>query len=124
MVGYDRYSSQAAYEAMEKVYETLCTYVNFFQPVRKLVSKEREGAKVRKRFDVAQTPYQRLLASGALEEAKRSELARIYSRLNPVRLRRRIDERLDALWKLAEQEQPSKTISKAVKRAKEEPDCG
>lgn len=124
VVGYDRYSSQAAYEAMEKVYETLCTYVNFFQPVRKLVSKEREGAKVRKRFDVAQTPYQRLLASGALEEAKRSELARIYSRLNPVRLRRRIDERLDALWKLAEQEQPSKTISKAVKRAKEEPDCG
>ena len=36
----------------------------------KLVSKTRHGAKVNKVYDKAQTPYQRLLKSGVLTEAK------------------------------------------------------
>ena len=92
LAGYDRYCSKAAYEALERLYELVRLYVNFFQPVRKLVGKERVGAKVKKRFDEAQTPYQRLRAAGVLEAEKGKALAELYGRLNPVRLRQQIDE--------------------------------
>jgi hypothetical protein len=106
LIGYDRYSSKAAYEQMARVYAPVRLYANFFQPVAKLIEKTRDGAKVKKRYDEAKTPYQRLLASGALDgdehAAKREELARLYASLNPARLLRQIDEALEALWRLSD----------------------
>ncbi len=76
-------------------------HVNFFQPVQKLVGKTRDGARVRRRYDRAQAPYQRLFASGALDLARREELEGTYRSLNPLRLRRQIDTQLEKLWALA-----------------------
>jgi transposase InsO family protein len=101
-VGYDRYSSHEAEKQLARLYERVRLYGNFFQPVRKLVSKERVGARVVKRYDRAQTPYQRLLTVGALDEGERRALAAQYERLNPLRLRQQIDAALEALWKLAD----------------------
>ena len=56
LIGYDRYRTRAAFLALTAVHELLRPYVNFFQPIRKLVSKERHGARVLKRYDRAQTP--------------------------------------------------------------------
>ncbi len=39
LVGYDRYSSGAALEALNRIYNDLRLYVNFFQPVMKLLAK-------------------------------------------------------------------------------------
>ena len=39
-VGYDRYSSKAAYAAFQHLYALIRLHVNFFRPVRKLVDKE------------------------------------------------------------------------------------
>ena len=102
LVGYDRYNSRAALETLNRVYDLTRLYVNFFQPVMKLLDKTRNGAKVHKVYDTAQTPYQRLLDSGVLTEAKRQELAVIYNYLNPVLLLKQINENLECLWKLAE----------------------
>ena len=102
LVGYDRYTSRAALEALNRVYNLLRLYVNFFQPVMKLKAKTRHGAKVHKVYDTARTPYQRLLDSEVLPEAKRQELAATYYGLNPVLLLRQINENLESLWKLAE----------------------
>jgi hypothetical protein len=66
LIGYDRYNSRAALEVLNRIYELTRLYINFFQPVMKLVSKSRHGAKVYKVYDTAQTPYQRLLRSGVL----------------------------------------------------------
>lgn len=101
-IGYDRYSTRPAFAALKGVHELLRLYVNFFQPVRKLVSKERHGARVVKRYDRAQTPYRRLLASGVLPPERSSALAAQFQQLNPVRLRADLQTRLDALWKLAD----------------------
>ncbi len=38
-------------------------YKNFFCPVMKLVKKERIGGKVKRKYDVPKTPYQRLIGS-------------------------------------------------------------
>jgi len=78
LVGYNRYSSHAALEALNCVYELLRLYINCFQPVMKLVGKTRHGARVHKIYDVAKTPYQRLLEAGVLTEAKQQELAATY----------------------------------------------
>jgi len=102
LVGYDRYNSRAALETLNRVYDLTRLYVNFFQPVMKLLDKTRNGAKVHKVYDTARTPYQRLLDSGVLTEAKRQELAVIYNYLNPVLLLKQINENLECLWKLAE----------------------
>jgi len=102
VIGYDRYNSKAAYQALEGIYMLLRLYVNFFQPVLKLVKKSRQGAKVHKTYDTAKTPYQRLLQSGALSEAKKAELASIYAALNPVTLLRQIRQAVEHLWTLAD----------------------
>lgn len=101
LVGYDRFTSKAAFAALKDVYEAARLYVNFFQPNLKLLRKSRQGARVHKVYDTAQTPYQRLLKCGALAEGKRRELAMIYNALDPVVLRRQMEERLEHLWTLA-----------------------
>ena len=101
-IGYDRYSTRPAFAALRAVHELLRLYVNFFQPIRKLVSKERDGARVVKRYDQAQTPYRRLVACGALPPERSAALTAQYQRLNPLRLRADLHTCLDALWKLAD----------------------
>jgi len=101
-IGYDRSCTRAAVRALQAVHEVLRLYVNFFQPIRKLVSTERHGARVVKRDDRAQTPYRRLLASGILTPERRAALAAQYHQLNPRQLRADLQTRLDALWKLAD----------------------
>jgi len=102
VIGYDRFSSKAAFEALSDVYLLLRLYINFFQPVLKLVTKTRHGAKVHKVYDRAQTPYRRLLSSGLLTEEKARQLAAIYSALNPVTLLKQIQRNVEYLWTLAE----------------------
>jgi hypothetical protein len=100
-VGHDRYNSKAAYAAFQQLYALVCLHVNFFRPVRKLVAKERQGAKLLKRYDQPMTPYQRLLASDALNDAARQALDRQFLSLNPAQLQRRIDLALRRLWSTA-----------------------
>jgi len=105
-IGYERFSSKMAFEALDTVYTSLRLYVNFFQPVLKLVGKSRHGAKVYKIYDTAQTPYQRLLKSGILTEQKKQELATIYAALNPLVLLKQIRQDVQHLWTLAERQPP------------------
>ena len=60
-VGYLRYETDEARSIIEKLYRALNPSVNFFYPVRKLVSKTRKGAKQSRHYDTPATPYQRLL---------------------------------------------------------------
>ena len=102
VVGYDRYATQAAYAQLQALYQPLCWYMNYFQPVRKLIGKERIGSRVRKRFDLAQTPYQRVLAADVLTTRERARYAGFFQTLNPAQLLRDIDTALERLWALAE----------------------
>jgi hypothetical protein len=100
-VGYERYASKASFECLGRVYDLVRLYINFFQPTMKLVSKTRQGAKVHKVYDTAQTPYQRLVQAGVLTEAKKAELAATYEVLNPVKLLNQINDNLEQLWRMA-----------------------
>ncbi len=101
LVGYDRSTSRAAYAQLGALYRLVRLHTNYFQPVRKLVSKTRHGATERRTYDRAQTPYQRLVASGALDPAQAARLGPQYESLRPLQLRRQVDAALDRLWPLA-----------------------
>jgi hypothetical protein len=78
LIGYDRYA-RAAYAQLARVYALARLHINFFQPVQKLVTKERRGPRVHRVYDRAQTPYQRLRATGGLPGARRQELEVLFS---------------------------------------------
>jgi hypothetical protein len=101
LVGYDRFASRAAYGQLQRVYRLARLHVNFFQPVEKLVTKTRQGARTHRVYDQAQTPYQRLCATAGLTPETRRELDALYQSLNPLQLRRALERELDRLWTLA-----------------------
>jgi hypothetical protein len=101
IVGYDRFEGECAYRQLNELYRAVRLYVNFFQPSMKLRIKSREGGRVRKSYDTAQTPFQRLLNAGVLDTEKRERLGAIYTALDPVELLRQLEALQDALWRHA-----------------------
>ncbi len=97
-VGYDRLEGAADYHALAALYQPLRLYVNFFQPVQKLVSKERVGGQARKHYDRAKTPYQRVLEDAHVSEQAKQGLRKLYLTLNPADLLRQIEKRQNELW--------------------------
>jgi len=89
-VGYARYEGSAHVRLLNELYAELRLYTNFFQPVMKLLTKERHGAKVKKTYDRPRTPYQRLCSSTALSKQAKQQLRAQYAALNPAELKRNI----------------------------------
>jgi hypothetical protein len=97
--GYLRYDSHEELAIMNDLYRNeLRLYKNFFQPVIKLQSKERIGGKVKRKYEAAKTPYQRLTQSSQIPEELKDELKGIYLGLNPAELKRNIDAKLAELY--------------------------
>lgn len=88
--GYARYESAAACAALNELYELLRDYNNFFLPSMKLKEKIRDGAKVRKTYHPAKTPYLQLLESPDLAQEAKDKLTARYNTLNPALLHRKI----------------------------------
>jgi hypothetical protein len=83
------------------LYERMWLYYNLFQPVMHLREKSGEGDKVRRKWDQAQTPYQRLLATGVLSPQQQERLHTLYEQTNPLLLREEIYTALAVLWETA-----------------------
>lgn len=77
VVGYEYFEGERAYRQLGEVYQALRLYVNGFQPSMKLQAKYCDGRKVRRVYDAAKTPLQRLLLSQVLPASKEHELLRV-----------------------------------------------
>jgi len=99
-VGYGRYDTDKELNILNELYSYLRLYSNLFQPVRKLIKKERIGSKVIKRYDEAKTPYRRVLASPDIEDKIKVKLKNQYDMLNPAELKRKITKLQNRLLKL------------------------
>ncbi len=84
--------------AMNALYEQMWLYYNLFQPVLHLAEKRVGTEGVQRKWDTAQTPYQRLLTSGQLSAEQQARLQALYEQTNPLRLRDDIYRGLAALW--------------------------
>lgn len=99
-VGYLRYDTDKELDILNDLYENeLRDFKNFFQPVMKLVSKERISGHIKRKYDLPKTPYQRIMGSDLIPKSTKQDLEKIYQSLNPAELKRGIDRKLGALYK-------------------------
>lgn len=101
LVGYDRYEGMGAWRALTALYEVLRLYINFFQPSMKLLSKERIGSRIIKRYDRARTPYERILSSSSIGEDCRSQLREVHQQLDPLALLKKLEHLQNDFWEHA-----------------------
>lgn len=96
-VGYERLDNGAQCAALNALYDQFWVYYNLFQPVMHMVGKEVVSGKLHRKWDQAQTPYQRLLACGILSPEQEARLSALYADTNPRQLREDIYQALGRL---------------------------
>jgi len=101
LVGYDRFQGTKAWEALASFYGILRKYINFFQPSLKLKKRTRQGGKVSKQYEVALTPYQRVLRSPDVLDETKKQLEAEYLTLDPVYLMGELTRLQTSLWSYA-----------------------
>lgn len=84
--GYQRLDTEKQLNTLNKLYELLSDYQNFFQPVMRLKTKVRDGAKVTRKYDKALTAYQRVLKRKDIPKETKQKLRERYKKLNPKKL--------------------------------------
>jgi hypothetical protein len=90
-IGYRRFETDEQLALLDKIYPLVMQYHNFFSPMMRLQSKERDGSKVTRRYVTPSTPYRRLLmADGRVDQETRESLTRQYEATNPAALLRQI----------------------------------
>ena len=104
-VGYDRLDTVAQTHMLNRLYQHLWLYNNFFQPVMRLNRKTFSGtpgelSRVKRGYDHAQTPFDRLCATSAIAPADRLRLHALCEHTNPRQLRNQIYALLDQLHAL------------------------
>ena len=104
-LGDDRIDSVAQVLAANELYDKMWVYYNLFQPVMHLMEKEvilEDGkpARVKRRYDQARTPFDRLCATDAILPEHREQLEALRDRINPRRLRQEIYDAIDHIFTL------------------------
>ena len=104
-VGHDRLDTEEQVRRLNRLYDLMWTYYNFFQPVQRLVEKRIVDGALRRIFDEPATPYERLLATGVVDPDMQASYDRVTQATNPRRLRKLIYQGIYDLWE-AEQDVP------------------
>lgn len=89
VIGYARISSPQIVDLIEDLYQNeIRVLTNFFYTTMKLRNKEKDmrTGKSTKSYEVAKTPYKRVLESDKIPEEIKVKLQLEYERLNPVQL--------------------------------------
>jgi hypothetical protein len=103
LLGYGRLEREELVEPINELYR--CAWgplMNFFLPGQKLVRKWREGSRWHKRYDLAQTAYERLLTWQGLPRLKRRELKERFESLDPFALKEDVERRLGKILRVAQ----------------------
>jgi hypothetical protein len=69
-------------------------------PQMKLISKDRVGAKVKKKYDKPKTPYQRIIECPTVPDDVKENLRKTKASLNPFTLQAQLQEKLALFHKL------------------------
>jgi hypothetical protein len=94
IVGYQRYDTPCDVTWLNEVYTCLDPYANLFLPMRKIISKERIGARVKKRYDTARTPFQRLIEMNVLSAETVMHVKANKNSLDPLGIHRHLEQLL------------------------------
>ncbi len=104
-LGFDRLDTVKQTKLLNQLYDRMWIYYNLFQPVmrleEKLITPLGDGrSRVKRRYDTARSPFDRLCATRGLEPQVREQLEQLRRETNPRRLREEIGRMLDKLHRL------------------------
>jgi hypothetical protein len=105
-LSHDRFDTVAQTLAINHLYDRMWFYYNFFQPVMRLKEKivipgdDGQPTRVKRLYDEARTPFDRLCDTDVLLEEHRQLLEARRDETNPRQLRQDIYDRLDHIFSL------------------------
>lgn len=109
--GYHRFDKRVLVGLMNHLYtQEWRLYHNFFLPSVKLMEKKLVDGKTIKRYDQPKTPYQRVLESPYVSDCVKKSLKEQFETLNPFRLRKAMESKLNTIFKVLRSQKPLVTI--------------
>jgi hypothetical protein len=91
-VGHARLDVEKTVDALNELYDVLTPYLNHFIASRRIVSKERIGARWKvTREKIAKTPYRRVLERADVSEEVKDKLRKEHALLNPAKMKKEVD---------------------------------
>lgn len=105
-VGYQRLDTVPQTLALNRLYDDMWLFYNFFQPVMRLEKKiiipgsNGHPGRVTRRYDQARTPFNRLCDTDAILPQHREQLEALRDQTNPRQLRQEIYDQIDLLLSL------------------------
>ena len=104
-VGYEHYDTVAQTLAINQLYDMMWLYYNFFQPVMRITEKiivpsESRSSRIKRRYDEAIPPLDRLCKTTAISESLKEQLLTQRSLINPRQLRHTIYDQIDHIRRL------------------------
>ncbi len=107
--GYDRIENLALVDLMNEIYRDYWNPLhNFFLPQMQLQSKERIGARIKKKYDFPKTPFERLKLAPNVSEQEKAKLEIRMKSLNPFELKRGLEHMLDQFFRLMKESKAGK----------------
>jgi hypothetical protein len=89
----------------------------------KLSKKTRVGSKLKRCYDKPQTPLERVLQCSQADPVKVQRLKRLREQTDPFELAKRIEQKLDRIYQLANQRvspQPKEPLSQSPTRSEQQ----
>lgn len=112
-VGYERLDVRKIVDILNNLYDVLTPYLNHFIASRRIISKERIGAKWKvTREKIAKTPYQRVLERKDVSEEVKVKLRKEHALLNPAKMKKAIDRLAQKVHDIQRQYGNPKKLSK------------
>ena len=102
LLGYVRYDTRTALDAINDLYKgDLRLLQNLFLPSVKLLRKERVGSKVRRHYDKARTPLDRVIECANVNPIMVERLKALRAQLDPFALSASVDRQIERIYELA-----------------------
>jgi len=104
-LGDERLDTVAQTLAVNRLYDKMWLYYNFFQPVMRLMEKtpireDGQIVRIKRRYDQARSPFDRLCATGVILQEHQEQLEVLRDRTNPRLLRQEIYDLIDYIFSL------------------------
>jgi hypothetical protein len=117
-LGWERLDAVEALSLVNKLCDCVNLYVNHWKAVKRMTSKERDGAKYKRTYEKrATTPYQRVMAREDISEEIKETLQKGHETLNPLNLLREIatlKKKIYEITKVARERRTDDTVSVTV----------
>ncbi len=115
LLGWDRYDTHEAVAAINELYShELRLWLNLFLPSVKLLKKVRVGSKVRRVYDAARTPFERVRECAQADAEKVAQLEQLRKRLDPFQLSWSIERKLERISRLANRRLSPKAVQETA----------